>query len=156
MDQTKVVASPVSLPPLANEALTRRWPRSKRRIIDIGFVAAAALAAKTQINAASLVIETGPCFVSCDSGPVVGCVVQPGEPGRSLRVQRRGWRRSFRPPLTSIHFQGLARLLAAFRLAGLRHGNRDGLFAAFHFAAGAALEVPFLVFVHYLLDFSFL
>ena len=128
----------------------------KTRIIDIGFVAAAALAAKTQINAASLVIETGPCFVSCDSGPVVGCVVQPGEPGRSLRVQRRGWRRSFRPPLTSIHFQGLARLLAAFRLAGLRHGNRDGLFAAFHFAAGAALEVPFLVFVHYLLDFSFL
>src|SRR5215469_13112400 len=102
------------------------------------------------------IIKARTSFMPRDSRSVVGRVVQLGELGRSLRVQRCGRRRSFRPPSTSIHFRGLARLLAPFRLAGLGHGNRDGLLAAFHLAARAALEVSFLVFVHYLLDFAFL
>jgi len=52
------------------------------------------------------IIKARTRLVPRDSGPVVGRVVQPGEPGRSLRVKRCGCRRIVRPPLTSTHIQG--------------------------------------------------
>jgi hypothetical protein len=51
------------------------------------------------------------------------------------------------------HFCSLAGFFALLRLAGFRHCNRDSLFAAFHLAT---LKIALFVFVHDLLDLSFL
>src|SRR5215469_9189792 len=75
----------------------------------------------------------------------------PQSAGSALRAEAE-----FSPAFDEHSLPGISSPLAPFRLAGLGHGNRDGLLAAFHLAARAALEVSFLVFVHYLLDFAFL
>jgi hypothetical protein len=52
----------------------------------------------------------------------------------------------FRLSSTSTHIWRLAGLVALLRLTGFGHRNRDRLLAAFHLAAGTALEFALLVF----------